>query len=91
MSNTKPSLYYISAITLLLLIASSVLLLFAIFPQQQQQAGAQSESLLTYTNADYGFNIQYPSDWTYTEYEVPSNATAFLILNIVPPVSANLL
>lgn len=89
MRNKKPSLYYISAITLILLFASSALLLFAIFPEEQQQAGAQSESLLTYTNPDYGFNIQYPSDWTYTEYEVPSNATIFSILNIVPPVSAD--
>ena len=73
----------------MLLFTSSALLLFAIFPEQQQQAGAQSESLLTYSNPDYGFNIQYPTDWTYTEYEVPSNATIFSILNIVPPVSAD--
>ena len=73
----------------MLLITSSALLLFAIFPEQQQQAGAQSESLLTYSNPDYGFNIQYPTDWTYTEYDVPSNATIFSILNIVPPVSAD--
>jgi hypothetical protein len=89
MRNAKPSLYYRSAVTLILLFASAALLLFAIFPEQQQQAGAQSESLLTYTNPDYGFNIQYPSDWTYTEYEVPSNATIFSILSIVPPVSAD--
>lgn len=89
MRNTKLSLYYISAITPILLFASSALLLFAIFPEQQQQARAQSESLLPYTNPDYGFNIQYPSDWTYTEYEVPSNATIFSILSIVPPVSAD--
>ena len=48
-----------------------------------------NESFITYSNPIYGFDIEYPSDWNFTESEIPPNSTVYSIVNFVPPISAN--
>ena len=36
-----------------------------------------------------GFDMEYPSDWSFTESEIPPNATAYSVVNFVPPISAD--
>lgn len=61
----------------------------AFFEQQSilAQLSSDNVSLSTYSNPLYGFDIEYPSDWTYTESDIPSNTTIYSVLNIVPPIS----
>lgn len=46
-------------------------------------------SMLSYSNLYYGFDIRYPSDWSYTESEILPNVTVHPILDIVPPISVD--
>lgn len=48
-----------------------------------------NESFITYSNPIYGFDIEYPSDWSFTESEIPPNSTVYSIVNFVPPISAD--
>jgi hypothetical protein len=48
-----------------------------------------NESFITYSNPIYGFDIEYPSNWNFTESEIPPNATVYSIVNFVPPISAD--
>ena len=48
-----------------------------------------NESFITYSNPIYGFDIEYPSNWSFTESEIPPNATVYSIVNFVPPISAD--
>ena len=48
-----------------------------------------NESFITYSNPIYGFDIEYPSDWSFTESEIPPNSTVYTIVNFVPPISAD--
>jgi hypothetical protein len=48
-----------------------------------------NESFITYSNLIYGFDIEYPSNWSFTESEIPPNATVYSIVNFVPPISAD--
>ncbi len=50
---------------------------------------SENESFITYSNPIYGFDMEYPSDWSFTESEIPSNATAYSVVNFVPPISAD--
>jgi hypothetical protein len=68
----------------------AVLLFLACAPFGQQiiaQLSSDNVSLSTYSDPYYGFDIEYPSDWTYTESDIPSNATIYSVLDIVPPLS----
>ena len=66
-------------------------LFFGGFVPVEQQIVAQPVSdkvpLFKYSNPYYGFNVEYPSDWTYTESDVGSNDTIYSVLNIAPPIS----
>jgi hypothetical protein len=44
---------------------------------------------LKYSNPAYGFDISYPSDWSYTESEIPSNATIYSVVDFYPPISSD--
>ena len=72
---------------LVLSVAGLSAFLLSIFHEQQIQD--QTESQLMYTNPYYGFRIMYPSDWNYSEYEIPPNATVFPLVNFAPPVSVD--
>ncbi|MGH9976265.1 MAG: hypothetical protein ACRD8Z_10585 [Nitrososphaeraceae archaeon] len=50
---------------------------------------SENEPFITYSNPIYGFDLEYPSDWSFTESEIPPNATAYSIVNFVPPISAD--
>ncbi len=41
----------------------------------------------TYVNPLLGFKIDYPSGWSYQQYDPPSNETIYPLVNIVPPLS----
>lgn len=41
---------------------------------------SDNESLTTYSNPIYGFDIEYPSDWSFTESDIPPNVTAYSVL-----------
>ena len=44
---------------------------------------------LTYVNPTFGFKIDYPSDWSYQQYDIDplSNETVHTLVDITPPVS----
>jgi len=50
---------------------------------------SENEPFITYSNPIYGFDLEYPADWSFTESETPPNATAYSIVNFVPPISAD--
>lgn len=50
---------------------------------------SENGSFISYSNPIYGFDLEYPSDWSFTESEIPPNATAYSIVNFVPPISAD--
>src|SRR5687767_6663384 len=50
---------------------------------------SDNESFITYSNPIYGFDIEYPSDWSFTESDIPPNITAYSVVNFVPPISAD--
>jgi hypothetical protein len=50
---------------------------------------SDNESFITYSNPIYGFDIEYPSDWSFTESDIPPNVTAYSVVNFVPPISAD--
>lgn len=50
---------------------------------------SESEGFNTYSNPIYGFDLEYPSDWSFTESEVVPNATAYSVVSFVPPISAD--
>ena len=75
-------------IFLLVLVVSWGLSLVSIFSVQEIRAQAESQ-LSLYTNPEYGLRIQYPSDWSYSESEIPSNATIFSIADFAPPESVD--
>jgi hypothetical protein len=80
-----------SFIVIMLFTCAAMLLLLdcALFEQHNilAQLSSINTSLSEYSNPYYGFEIEYPSDWTYTESDIPSNATIYSVLNIVPPIS----
>ncbi|MGB7883806.1 MAG: PsbP-related protein [Nitrososphaeraceae archaeon] len=47
------------------------------------------DNSLKYSNPAYGFDISYPSDWSYTESEIPSNATIYSVVDFYPPISSD--
>lgn len=47
---------------------------------------AISGGLLTYQNPLYGLSLQYPSDWSYQEYEPSPDYIAFHVASFFPPV-----
>jgi hypothetical protein len=49
----------------------------------------ENEAFVTYSNPIYGFDLEYPSDWSFTESEILPNATAYSVVNFVPPISAD--
>jgi hypothetical protein len=69
--------------------AASILFLNFVFPEQQIIIAQPFDniSLSEYSNPYYGFEIEYPSDWTSSESDIPSNTTIYSVLNIVPPIS----
>jgi photosystem II reaction center protein PsbP len=88
-SFTHTSLTFIVIMSLTCAAATLLFLNFAL-PEQQiikAQLPSNNVSLSEYSNPYYGFEIEYPSDWTYTESEIPPNATIYSVLNIVPPIS----
>src|SRR5918996_2440254 len=50
---------------------------------------SENKPFITYSNPIYGFDLEYPADWSFTESETPPNATAYSIVNFVPPISAD--
>ena len=46
-----------------------------------------ANSFLPYNNSDYGIKLDYPSDWSYQEVQVPSNATIYPIVHVFPPIT----
>ncbi len=71
-----------------MLVVSWGLSLVSIFSVQEIRAQAESQ-LSLYTNPEYGLRIQYPSDWSYSESEIPSNATIFSVADFAPPESVD--
>ena len=50
---------------------------------------SENESFITYSIPIYGFDMEYPSDWSFSESEIPPDATAYSVVNFVPPISAD--
>jgi hypothetical protein len=48
-----------------------------------------NNSRLPYSNSIYGFDVKYPSDWSYTEYDAATNDSLYPIVDFVPPISAD--
>jgi hypothetical protein len=69
--------------------AATLLILNFALPEQQIIIAQpfDNASLSEYSNPYYGFEIEYPSNWTSSESDIPSNATIYSVLNIVPPIS----
>jgi hypothetical protein len=70
--------------------SAGVLLFLGLAPFGQQilaQLPSDNVSLSTYSSPYYGFNIEYPSDWTYSEPDIASNTTIYSVLDIIPPIS----
>lgn len=57
--------------------------------QIDNMLNTENEPFITYSNPIYGFDLEYPADWSFTESETPPNATAYSIVNFVPPISAD--
>jgi hypothetical protein len=70
-------------------VAATLLILNFALPEQQIIIAQpfDNASLSEYSNPYYGFEIEYPSDWTSSESDVSSNTTIYSVLNIVPPIS----
>ncbi|MGH9963970.1 MAG: hypothetical protein ACRD5E_03955 [Nitrososphaeraceae archaeon] len=45
------------------------------------------DSFLPYNNSEYGIRMNYPSDWSYQEVQVPTDATIIPIVNMFPSIS----
>lgn len=54
---------------------------------ESEMLRGNGSSFLSYSNPYYGFDISYPPNWTYSEYEISSNVTVHPIVDIVPPIS----
>jgi hypothetical protein len=54
---------------------------------ESEMLRGNGSSFLSYSNPHYGFDISYPPNWTYSEYEISSNVTVHPIVDIVPPIS----
>jgi hypothetical protein len=57
--------------------------------QIDNMLNSENEPFTTYSNPIYGFDLEYPADWSFTESETSPNATAYSIVNFVPPISAD--
>ncbi len=54
-----------------------------------ENATTLDDNSLKYSNPAYGFDISYPSDWSYTESEIPSNTTIYSVVDFYPPISSD--
>lgn len=48
---------------------------------------AAVDSLLSYNNSEYDIRMNYPSDWSYQEAQLPTNVAIFPIVRMFPPIS----
>ena len=91
LKSLRESFTTLSKCMIILLTCIALPLFFGGFVPLVQQIVAKSVSdnvpFFEYSNPYYGFNIEFPSDWTYTESDVGSNYTIYSILNIAPPIS----
>jgi PsbP-like protein len=91
LKSLRESFTTISTCMIILLTCIALPLFFGGFVPLVQQIVAKSVSdnvpFFEYSNPYYGFNVEFPSDWTYTESDIGSNDTIYSILNIAPPIS----
>jgi hypothetical protein len=89
-NRTSFTLAFSTFIMIISFTSAGVLLFLGLAPFGQEilaQLPSDNVSLFTYSSPYYGFNIEYPFDWTYTEPDIASNATIYSALDIIPPIS----
>jgi hypothetical protein len=72
----------VNVVATLITITSSSLLSTVIIPSQNILAQTQTE-FLTYENRDFGFSIQYPSDWTKKEESTSKSSNVNIVVSFV--------
>ncbi len=60
-------------------------------PSTSPTPTASTVTMKTYTNAKYGYSIQYPSNWTYREYPDTQNGAGFRLLSSANDVSSEVI